>query len=364
MYRYFLIFYVFVCSNFTLAVEVDDLYTAKISVDSQVGAERERALKQAMAVVLVKVGGEASVLTSAKVKASLKRYKSYVTQYRYSLEGDTQKLIASFDEAKVNQLFIDANLPIWGSLRPQLVMWLIEEQGLSRDILSASANSELPYLVREFSEVRGLPILLPLMDLTEVSHINVADLWGRFITPIEQASMRYLADMSVVVRISQEELTQQQLNACQPLCEQIPYKLDWSLLSDGQAISSRSLSFIYQAVDKKSLLKQALVDITQQVYQRYALSTSAEQQFILDVANIKDMPTYVALVDYIAELSSVKSVQLQRAKGSSRRFLLELMGSQQAFLASLKLDKQLSQFIDPLVDIAPDAVPVFIWAKK
>ena len=40
-------------------------------------------------------------------------------------ENKTLFLLANFNEDKINQLFYDANLPLWGSLRPQVLLWLI-----------------------------------------------------------------------------------------------------------------------------------------------------------------------------------------------------------------------------------------------
>ncbi len=366
MLRYLLVFYVVIFSTTALSVEVTDLYVAKIPVASQVNAERDKALKKAMAAVLVKVGGQESVLTEPLLKKALANSRSYMSQYRYVRNNDENQLLASFDEAKINQLFIEANLPLWGSLRPQVLLWLVEEDGLSRDILSASANSPLPPLVADFSDSRGLPILLPLMDLTDVSQINIADFWGRFKTPIEQASQRYIAEMAVVVRISNDSLITepQAMDNCQPLCGQKSYVIDWTLFSDSQSISSKSLDFSYQGVNKSSLLEQGLADITQVIYQRYALATNSEQEYTIDIANVDDMATYVTIVEFLQELSSVSSIQLKQAKGNSRRFSLELIGSKQAFLASLKLNKKLAQFIDPLADIDPNAVPVFLWESE
>ncbi|WP_440875935.1 DUF2066 domain-containing protein [Thalassotalea sp. PLHSN55] len=370
MFRFFLVFYVFVFSSVTYSVEVTDLYTAKIAVNSQGSNERNQALKKAMAAVLVKVGGQQDVLQSNEIKPALSQFNSYISQYRYSREQNTTKLIAQFDEDKINQLFINANLPLWGSLRPQVLLWLIEEQGLERTIMSASASSDIPQIINDFSQTRGLPVLLPLMDLTEITTINVTDFWGRFITPIEQASARYIADMAVVVRVSNQKVDedivgQQQENSnCQPLCEKQPFVIDWSLISDGKLLSSKSMSYLYQGLDKKALLEQAMADITQVIYQRYALSTKSEQQYVIDVANIEDMATYVDLVEFLQDLSSVKNVQLQAVKGNNRRFSLELIGSKQAFLAALKLNKQLAQFVDPLAAKDPEAVPVFLWEQR
>ncbi len=72
--------------------------------------------------------------------------------------------------------------PYGGSLRPQVLLWLVDEQGLSRNIISNSSASNLPFVVSEFSSQRGLPIMLPLMDLTDANKIKLSDVWGTIST--------------------------------------------------------------------------------------------------------------------------------------------------------------------------------------
>ncbi len=415
MFRYLFVFSVLIFSLLTNAVEVKDLYVATIPVSSQKNSDRAIALKKAMKVVLVKIGGESSVLEAPSIKLALKNYKNFYATYRYQKQKNQKQknqnnLIVSFDENKINQLFIDANLPLWGSLRPQILMWIVEEDGLSREVLSATAMSNIPTVVTDFSSRNGLPILLPLMDLTDASQLQMSDLWGRFITPIEQVSARYFPEMVVVLRLSNSSLIEQvnsddlsaetlnetanetlgQINkpiSCEPLCKkqqiQVPLALDWQLISDDEIIISKSQGLVYQSSDTENnetqgnasegayannsyekLLLQALNDIKQVVYQKYALTAQSDSEYVIDVNNVDSLATYEALSQFLNELSSVSAVKLQRAQGHNRRFSLELIGSKAAFLASIKLNKSLKQFIDPLAEVNRDDIPVFIWGSK
>ena len=55
---------VFALSSWVNAVEVKDLYQAKVLVTSQSSAERHSALQKIMQTVLVRVGGQQLVLTN------------------------------------------------------------------------------------------------------------------------------------------------------------------------------------------------------------------------------------------------------------------------------------------------------------
>lgn len=384
------------------AVEVKDLYQASVVTKSRSNVDKAIALKEALAAVMVKVGGNESVLNNELIKKSLKNYQLYLNQFRYQLDPIRQvkqtneeqahpqqlSLLASFNEDKVNQLFQQANLAIWGRLRPQILLWLVNEDGLVRTIISNSTDSSLPTIINDFSAQRGLPIMMPLMDLMDASQVALSDIWGRFEQPVKNASSRYSAEAIIVMRISNSSLqekepttdinTRAEASDCGLLCTQKSikaqsYTLDWNLLGWNQQGQQKILNQKYQGNEQKELLQQGLADITSVIYQHYALSTTSDNDFVIEVANIDSLATYVDVFDFLTNLSAVKSVTLLKAEGASRRFNLQLLGSSDALVASLTLNKQLKQFIDPLAkfnnasfndessEIAP---PIFYWSNR
>lgn len=391
----FLLFVIiaFLTSATIEAVEVKDLYQASVAIDSQNTRDRAEALKKALAAVMIKVGGEKSILDNDVIKDALSNYSSYLSQYRYQQktlqvadeQGNKTKsfILASFNQEKINQLFQEANLALWGSLRPQVLLWLVDEQGLSRSIISNSSVSNLPYMVSEFSSQRGLPIMLPLMDLTDANQIKLSDIWGRFQQPIKEVSSRYLAEAIAVVRISNSSLVEMShdnetlaSDNCGILCKESEskapnYVLDWSLLDWSLIEGQQKFSQQYQGADPQVLLQQGLADITDLIYQYYALSNTSENDFVIEVTNVDSLTTYVDVFHFLEDLSSVKSVTLVSAKGSARRFNLQLLGSKEALLASLKLNNKLTQTIDPLahfnepslIEGIESVVPIFNWGK-
>ena len=373
MFRYWLVLIILFHTASAFAIEVKDLYVAKVNVSSQTSSQRSKALKAAMKGVIIKVGGKSSFLQQPIIKKALKNYNSYVQQYRYQREKVGNQLVVTFDEDKINKLLVQANLPIWGRLRPQILLWVVNEEGLNRVVLSDSTPSEIPSVVELFSQTRGLPIIMPLMDLTDANQISVSDLWGRFSQPIQMASSRYAPEAIVIIRISNSSLISESNHEvdCELLCQQNNYAVDWSFISDPHQLntqayndqSNQEFGRQYQGGDQLTLLRQALDDITDNIYKRYALSTTTSNEFIIDVANINNFESYIALTSFLNELSSVQKVKLVSAHGSQRRFNLTLLGSQQSLLASLQLNKQLQQYIDPLADVDVNAAPIFYWRK-
>ncbi|MBA6392312.1 DUF2066 domain-containing protein [Colwellia sp. BRX10-3] len=364
IFRNCLIFLFFVLPLNISAIEVGNLYSAKVAVASQSNDDRNQALQNALRAVLVKIGGKE--IEHPLITQAIKNYNNYVTQYQYIRSKDKALLNVAFDEDKINQLFKESDLAIWGRLRPQVMVWLIEENGFKREIISSTSNSLLPNVINDFSQLRGLPLVMPIMDLTDLTALTLSDVWGRFSQPVAQASARYMAEAVVVIRVSNSSLVAAEDDTVDcPLCQENSLAVDWSLMTDAQSEHAQIFSEQYLGDNIDALLITALSDITDIIYQQYALSTTNSNEFQVDVANIASLAELIAVSEFLKELSAVQSVQLISVQGTNRRFKLSLIGSQQALFASLKLSEQLNRYIDPLA--APEGieqVPVFYWSKK
>jgi hypothetical protein len=392
MFRYFIALVVvlshFLASVQVSAVEVKNLYNAKVIVNSQTDSERKRALQEAMGAVVLKVGGQQALLTNSTIRKGLKNYRRYVAKYRYQRNAEKTELLVTFNERKINQLFEQANAPIWGSLRPQILLWLVEENGLHRTIISNTTHSSfsdnlsgnassqvkynLPESVEQFSTRRGLPILMPLIDLTDMNTISTFDVWGRFAEQVQAASQRYNPESIIIIRLSKSSLLPQQESYDKAeeclLCQEEAkkYALDWSFIADAQGynrdkIRAQIFGKISYGTAPVELLQQALSVISDKIYQKYALNSGVDNTYVIDVANIVSLKTFIEVERFLEQLSSVKSVKLLNASGNNRRFELALKSSGQGFLALLKLNQQLDHFVDPLADKVAGAIPVFYW---
>ncbi|TYK66171.1 DUF2066 domain-containing protein [Colwellia echini] len=357
-----------------VALEVNDLYQVTVVVDSQSSEQRELAISSALQGVFLKIGGKESILQNNVLVKAQNRASSYVNQYRYQRVDNQLSLVVSFNEKKVNALFKQADLALWGSLRPQVLLWLIDEQGDSRTIIAYDSEAIIPTSVTDFSKQRGLPIVMPLMDFDDSVQISESDLWGYMPEQIQQASSRYFADMVIVMRVSDSTLVSDEAKkmaetqnniSCGLLCQDqvvvTPKALDWKMYTQGALYTQQ-----YQGVDTVTLINQGLSDITELVYQSYALSANTENDFVIEVNKVASLKDDTQLFDFLANLSAVKAVTLISAQGDVRRFQLELLGSEQSFIASLKLNDKLTQQIEPTLEevvepiVAPlSAEPIF-----
>ena len=175
---------------------------AQIQVDDQSQRTQQSALKQALRQVIVKLSGSADVLTNPGVRAALSSPQSYLRSYRFGFEDGKTFYIADFDQAKLSSLLQREMLPLWGAVRPETLVWIAEEQGnASRTILDETSPSVLKDTLQATAKERGVPLSLPLMDLTDSVNITSFDVWGRFVEPLKLASSRYATDNIIGARI-------------------------------------------------------------------------------------------------------------------------------------------------------------------
>ena len=363
MFRYCLFICLLVLSTSMPAIEVEELYSAKISVPSQQSNERTKALRKALAEVFVKIGGNDSILQKQALKSAISQVNKYVLQYRYQSDEQQLSLIATFNENKVNQLFIDANIPIWGKLRPQIIFWVVDETDLHRTLVAASHDSLIKETILQQAKRYGLPAIFPIVDISDVELVSTSDVWGRFIAPVVSASKRYAAETIVLIRVSdhsllsaQELVTKQTCKLCSRM-----HVVDWTIITsdDNQLIKSEQ----FQDTQVVPLLETVIADIASTMYKSYAFNINENNEYLIDVANVNSLERYANITEFFRELSVIKSFQLVSAAGESRRFKLKILGSEQSLLQSLQLNQSLKQIIDPLAPQVEDEIPVFYWSN-
>lgn len=365
MFRYWIVFSLLFFCNAAVAVEVTDLYTAKVALNSQTQKDQNRALKSIFEAVLVKVSGDNTILSNEFIKKETSRHAKYLTQFNYINDDGVNHLVASFDEMRITKLFFQHNIPLWGRLRPLVLFWVVSEDGLNRSIISETDDSPLHNEISKIAEQRGLPFVLPLMDLTDNQNVEISDLWGRFIDPIQLASTRYTPEAIVIIRVSKNgnsfspaDITPE----CDLLCMQSTVNIDWHIaMTNSNKVEAGNQ---YQGVNEETLINTTISDITSYISQKYALTTETGNELVIDVANIDSLTKYVEVSQFLQKLSAISAVKLIKAEGNNRRFELTIIGSTESIIASLQLNNQLKQYIDPLIGQRINDVPVFYWGTE
>ncbi|GFD91969.1 hypothetical protein KUL156_48560 [Alteromonas sp. KUL156] len=191
--------------NYTTLVEAAQrvvVNEAQIQVDDQSQKTQQAAQKKALRQVFVKMSGSTRVLENAGIRAALTSPQSLLRSYRFAFENGKTYYVAEFDQTKLSELLQREMLPLWGDRRPETIVWLAkEDENDARIILDESLNTELQHALKQTAKERGVPLSLPLMDLTDSVNITTYDVWGRFAGPLRTASVRYNVDNIIGARV-------------------------------------------------------------------------------------------------------------------------------------------------------------------
>ncbi len=292
-----------------LADVVENLYVAEVPVESQDRQERQLVIGSAMREVLLRVSGQNLVLTVTPIEQALMQPTRYVQRYRYEtreVEGETRKVLkVRFDEAAINRLLRSNRLPVWGKTRPATLVWLVIDDGKGRHLLSNDSENEARQIIENQSRLRGLPLRLPLYDLTDRAKLSISDVWGNFEDTILTASRRYQPEAVLVGRVYRTFGNR--------------WKGRWTLHVEG-----RRLDWESEGETLQTAMLPGIAGTADQLAQRYARVEENQQpdQVLVRIKAVNSLRAYNKAVNYLASLETVSKVMPREVTDSS--ILLEL----------------------------------------
>lgn len=328
-YKYFLIFLLAFLANPVYAMKVNTLYQAQIPVHTQADAERLKAIQQAINLVLIKVSGNANIVYNDAIKSGTNSADSLVQEYSYSNNRNNREipylLNIRFDADAINQILRDANAPIWGQNRPLILLWVdFEFPGHTPEILSNDSTNMVVSLFKQSAEFRGLPLLFPIMDMTDMNLVSVNDI-ATFTPPnLINAAKRYASDAILIGRV-------------QLVSE--GYHAQWKLLNGEN-------EWTWEMTDRnlESIIQNMTDHITTTVALRYAVvTTNAVQNHIsLQVKGVTEQADFARLLRYLNHLTPVAQVTIEKIVSNEIILNISLRSSDDAFYQALTLGKKLT----------------------
>jgi hypothetical protein len=312
---------------FAHAGEVEDLYEAQVPVRGQSEAERATALTAAFESVLVKVTGRRDAVAAPGMREALRQPMTYVQQYLYRpLPADqasavtdpdpqryTQVMRVRFDAQAVNGLVQRAGVPLWGRVRPTTLLWVAVEEGATRYLLAADGAEELRPLLETEARRRGLPVLLPLLDLEDRRALSFTDVWGNFRDTVLQASGRYQVAAVAVGRLLREADGR--------------WSARWSLYHE-DAAEHWSVPAGNAAGDPARVLAGGADGIADLLGARYAQRSAADGDHFADLAvtGIAGLADYERAMRYLRQLDQVRELQVLMVESDNVLFRVRLGG--------------------------------------
>ncbi len=303
------------------AAQVDGLYRAEIPVKGQSQEERLAAYSAAVAQVIIKLSGDRLTPDLPELSSLRANSNRLVQRFHYrplaatgdpalKEEGYTRYLVVEFDGDALTKSLVDIGVPLWGRTRSDVLVWVAVEDRGARYVLASGGLAELEDRLAQAAQRRGVPTVLPLMDLEDQGRINFVDLWGDFRFSILDASARYATDAVLVGRLSRDARG--------------VWLGRWSLHES----SGDSQSWQANDLSQGRVIDAGIDGLADRLAKRYAQVLSHDSTGGIDVVvtDVNNLAGYGRALAYLESLDAVSSVRVIEVAGDQVRFHVDIRG--------------------------------------
>lgn len=316
------LFFVFTASTAS-AAQVSNLHQAQVPVATQSDQDRSRVAPDALKQAIIKVVGNRQAVNAADITALLADAERYVDRYSYhqinqdddSTAAESLSVNFIFDAQTLDNALQRIGLPIWGENRPEILLWLASDKDGS--LVGDSDDNSVKDFIEIHAERRGLPIVLPVMDLEDQTQISFTDIQAGNNNIIKSASERYGTRIIVTAQIRG--------NAPQT-------SINWQALNNGDNSRWQSEG----ALD--SAIAQGIDQLADMLGQRFAQQMGPSQQLTVEITDVKDYNDYNRLIAYLNNLQAVESVSIDSMNEQTLKVGLTIQGEVSKFRELLAFD--------------------------
>lgn len=333
------------------ALEVKNLYQVQVAVEDQSSSSRWKATLSAFKQVLVRKSGSQQVLDSVDVQQAYSKVTAYIQRYEYVQTGLSNQpgkkqleLLLNFEPKLIDELILDAKMPIWGSNRPVTLMWLAIQEDFKRQIIVEETQAQASkqrttteqkgeltpvQLINQAAIRRGIPLILPIMDEQDNSKVSISDVWGMFSEAVISASERYHADALVSGRISRTGNSWQ--------AKVFYYNSGYQQMIE------------LEAADMQNLFDRLIDQLGETLCEKYCVFESGQSnQVIIQVSNIDSFASFESIRGLLQKLPSIRKVEVSKISAGYGRFNLSLLGDIAAVKQGIQLTNKLVEEIRPI----------------
>ena len=290
-----------------MALDANSLYSSTIVVNSQDGDERKQALTQALQEVLIKASGDSAVATSAALADKVVNPENYLQGYSYEeisttdTPSDSQpslELKARFNSQAIKTLLAKAGETVWkDNHRPVVLVWLVFENEAGKQLVTGDSGTNFSVLLSNQSLRRGIPFVLPQMDLEDLKNVSLQDVWNVNISILQNEATRYHADAMLVGRVNQANGSWQGL---------------WTLL-----VGTQRKEWVTRGLTDSKMIAPAIDAIADVLYKQSSAaaeastineSTAQGNTLLLIVNNVKSVTDYTKVLDYLQSIPIISQV--------------------------------------------------------
>lgn len=304
------------------AVNLTHLYETKVYVQDKSRRVRVNATRQSLEKILIKVSGNVKISSIPEIQNQLAHADKYLQRYSYQRADASPGfwLKTNFNPISIKRLLVTANQAVWGQERPQIITWMVIRQNPEDQIVYSNSESQIPRLLYQYANFRGLPLILPLDDKQALTQVTPADIINQRLDKLSLIAKRYTAPTLLVVSIVPGVMG--------------PWEGDWTLLVDGEKLHWQN-----HGDSLANTLEDGVNNATDLLASRYAVLNvmGSEGEVDIEVSAIENTRDYARVTQYLEHLNAVKKVEMREIKADVIRYHLFLNGDIHALTQSMKL---------------------------
>ena len=307
------------------AVPVKTLYQGNIPVANQSQQAFKQALPQAFVQVLQKVSGNAAVASLPAIQTQMSQANALVKSYRYVNQNNQLMLQVQFDSNAVKRSLRAANQAVWGDNRPLTLAWVVVQPNQAAPEILASDNDDpLAVTLNLAASNRGLPILLPMMDINDLNSVTSQDLISLDPQAIIQASKRYHASDILAGKVIQ------QANGT--------WEGEWMYVLNNQYLRWQT-----QGPTAQDVLTDGVQRMSAELAARYAILQNSAMMVpvTIDVRNVDGLNDFAAVVKYLRALTPVDKVNVSNVDPNNISVKMMVVGGAEALQQALAQQQKL-----------------------
>ncbi|MCG6868356.1 MAG: DUF2066 domain-containing protein [Gammaproteobacteria bacterium] len=334
------------CAASAHGVPLDTLYDAEAPVATGEEPDRNKGFRDALAEVLVRLTGKTDAARRPESQEILGRAGDFVEQFRYrdsGLEEPAYLIWVRFDGPALEEAVSQAGLPVWRSERPAVLVWLAVAGGVGdRRLLGESDAEPATRTLKDAATRRGVPVVLPLLDLEDRKHVGVADVAGGFDDNVRHASVRYGPDAVWIghARGGRDGY----------------WKVDWRLYLGSEVLDWRS-----EGTSLQGAVEQGVEGLADRLGARLAVldRSQSPDRVILEVDGVASMRDYARLQRYLSGVGRVSVFRPWRVEPGHAAWLLQLRGNPDDLVSEISLGTTLTEVPPEEAGTGTVNVPVF-----
>jgi hypothetical protein len=305
------------------------LYAGEAPVIDQSDEQRTIAMSAALAQVVVKLTGDANVVSREAVAKALTEAERYVQRYSYRQDVVTDNgqpvarlaLVAQFDRGAIDRLLRDFGLKSFSGARPPVLTFLVAEDGGEPRLILDANKPEAAALLAN-AQQRGLNLVLPNLG-EDQAVIGAQTAWSGDVASLLPLAAKLQTNLVLIGQLRR-------------LGEQ--WSAHWTL-SDGNAPQSWDAPI----GDLSSVLAAGSSGLAERVVGRYN-SAGLERRItntVVWISGLSSAEDYARALGALSHDQLVREVQPQQARGDGMLVKLTLNVALEPWLANLAADNPL-----------------------